>query len=408
MKSSILAILLFLSTNTLFSNPNDSNSTFMSYASNWAESKKKEIEKVINTHKSHLSNTEKKIAQLSERKHILEMSSGADRQLKELEGQLQQALASKQDLENRLAGSQKALKDAQNPFACLGSDDFSNRLKSWEAMGMQEMAGEARMFLGIAEEAKKLCCTISAYAPEAELPQDLNGIKAWLQEEGKALMPEEAHKYAQSLSEGLSEKLGNLPESMTAGWDSKHVMEYASTVSEEATKYASKVQSLSNLKAEGLKALTPEKELVSEGKQYVTYVVNQKTPVKERLFGELDLLLTGKGALAGVSPLLGMRLSNRLSMGVGAIGVQERLSGSLNGKLLTRLDIWKDLVSLDIEHITPLSGGSKGLKHRIGGRVLLPINEKFPLVLSMMRTVNDGNLQDSFLQSWQMGLGLSF
>ena len=160
-------------------------------------------------------------------------------------------------------------------------------------------------------------------------------------------------------------------------------------------------------------------DLGEEKVDEITFI--EKPMLQDQLFFESDLTwLSSDKNIVNVSPLLGYRVSKRFSFGLGTSyqnlsGINEDLTGTWSGRLMTRVYLFKDIFSFQMEGVSPISALSESqfidynkLYPLLGGRLALPSTSKLPLNMTFMHSPNSEVANPAALAPWQMKLGLTF
>lgn len=175
-------------------------------------------------------------------------------------------------------------------------------------------------------------------------------------------------------------------------------------------------------KASALHALGKKHKVKEiDHEDYKEVVFEKKQTLKEKMFVETDVnLLQTDQSLVNVSSLVGMQVSKRVAFGLGTSyqnmdGLNQDLSGLWSGRLMTRVNVWKDIVALQVEGLSTLPSLSSdldanqyGFSQLIGTRLNLPMDSKFPLHMTFMHNLNNKVASPAYAAPWQMKLGLLF
>lgn len=151
-------------------------------------------------------------------------------------------------------------------------------------------------------------------------------------------------------------------------------------------------------------------------------VFKQKPQLKNILFFETDLaILRSSKTLVNISPLLGMQLSKRFAWGLGtsyqnAEGLNQELAGLWSGRLMTRVAIWKDILSVQLEGLSTIPSLSSFELHQnrwtfsqlIGTRFSMPEGSKIPFNMTLLHNLNSEVVSPAYAAPWQMKLGILF
>lgn len=183
---------------------------------------------------------------------------------------------------------------------------------------------------------------------------------------------------------------------------------------------------MANIEAEKAKSLqrVTKKHNMKEvnHKDYKEVVFSKKPELKDMMFLEADLtILKSNRALVNASSLLGMQMSNRFAVGLGTSyqnmdGLNQNLNGLWSGRLMTRMNVWKDILSVQLEGLSTLPGLSGsidggqnwGFSQLIGTRIKMPSSSKLPLNMTLLHNLNNKVASPAYSAPWQMQLGLRF
>lgn len=158
------------------------------------------------------------------------------------------------------------------------------------------------------------------------------------------------------------------------------------------------------------------------GENYTEVIIKDKPSLKDMLFLETDLsLLRANQALVNASSLLGMQFSTKWAVGLGTSyqninGLNSNLTGLWSGRLMTRMNVWRDILAVQVEGISTLPGLSKGLRGGnswrfaplVGTRLNMPSEGKLPLSMTLLRNFNPKMTDAMQVTPWQMKLGILF
>lgn len=182
------------------------------------------------------------------------------------------------------------------------------------------------------------------------------------------------------------------------------------------------LQNIELEKSKHLKSIANKYKVTEiDHKEYKEVVFKKKPELKDMMFMEADVsLLKSDRTLVNASTIFGMQLSKRFALGLGTSyqnvdGLNQNLQGLWSGRLMTRVNVFKDIVALQFEglsSIPSLSEGSEGdgvnFSQLIGTRFSMPSDSKLPLNMTLLHNLNGKVASPAYSAPWQMKFGISF
>lgn len=148
-------------------------------------------------------------------------------------------------------------------------------------------------------------------------------------------------------------------------------------------------------------------------------LIQDKLDIKNRMFWELDLGLARNNMnMMSISPLLGYQLSERFSLGVGPTWQRIANAGEqgkqMNGRLMARVAVVKNIFSLQVENVTNLTSNLPEVSigesaQLLGGRLNLPEIKGKQLNFTLLRNLSQQKtVVPSYMGAWQAKVGIMF
>lgn len=315
-------------------------------------------------------------------------SQDFERWMKSLEGL---TTAQKMELEKEVQAAgqlQGTLKDLESQLSAEGlSWDALMQAENWEQLWLETDSEKAQAIQAKLEKLLVLQAKVQNI--------NLNAVMEGAEMEKIAAIADQKFKLPVSTQ--------NIASQYTNGFDLEKSLE--AIQAEKAQKLAST--------AKKYRVKEIEKE------DYKEVIIQKKPELKEMMFMEADIsLLRSDQMLVNASSVLGMQLSKKFALGLGTSyqnmdGLNTHLEGNWSGRLMTRMNVWKDILAVQVEGLSSLPNLSNetsqwNFSQLIGTRFSMPSESKVPMNFTLMHNLNSEVASPAYAAPWFMKLGIQF